>query len=53
MSRVRLHSDSHRNDGGGSHRVGDVTEEKLAMELIEAAIEHFGQIDGAKNVGQP
>ena len=36
-----------RDDGGEAVTVvGDVTEEKPAAELIEAAIEHFGQIDG-------
>ena len=36
-----------RDDGGEVVTViGDVTEEKPAAELIEAAIEHFGQIDG-------
>ena len=42
-----------RDDGGKAVTVvGDVTEEKPAAELIEAAIEHFGQIDGlVNNVG--
>ena len=34
-----------RNDGGEVVTVvGDVTEEKPAVELIDAAIEHFGQL---------